>query len=403
MATVAGVALSELAFRAVKRVVCVTAGTKLFRPHPLYGWTHEPGAAGWTNGCIGRAFEWRAFSRINADGLRDEEHARAPTRGVPRVLILGDSFVEGMQVPLEKTFAKRLQAKLAEDGRRVEVVNAGFSGFGTDNELLFFEADGRRYQPDLVLLGFTVANDVAENSKRLYERMYADAPDGPPPKSHFKIGSDGGLRLDTRDARRNWRRFAALRASVVGRVWLALERNLHVVRLVEAALSRRRLRADPAHVVRRTVLGIYATVLAKEWEDAWALTRALVWRLQQDVDGAAFAAIAIPPKEVVSPDAWRMLRALSADGEIGSLDVERPGVMSDELFREARVRYLDLAPALRSHFAATGRSGYFGWDVHLDEEGHEVVAQALCPFVEAVLDERAATRARVGPATGPNP
>ena len=147
MAAVAGVALSELAFRAVKRVVCVTAGAKLFRPHPLYGWTHEPGAAGWTNGCIGGAFEWRAFSRINADGLRDEEHARAPTRGVPRVLILGDSFVEGMQVPLEKTFARRLQAKLAEDGRRVEVVNAGFSGFGTDNELLFFEADGRRYRP----------------------------------------------------------------------------------------------------------------------------------------------------------------------------------------------------------------------------------------------------------------
>ena len=28
----------------------------------------------------------------------------------------------------------------------------------------------------------------------------------------------------------------------------------------------------------------------------------------------AFAAIAIPPKEVVSPDAWRMLRALSTDG-----------------------------------------------------------------------------------------
>src|SRR5205085_3476932 len=144
-ATCVAVLLSEAAFRAVKRVVCVTAGAKLFRPHPLYGWTHEPGAEGWTNGCIARAFERRAFSRINAEGLRDREYSWTRAPGVTRILLLGDSFVEGMQVPLEQTFAKRLEAKLADDGRRVEVVNGGFSGFGTDNELLFFAVDGRRF------------------------------------------------------------------------------------------------------------------------------------------------------------------------------------------------------------------------------------------------------------------
>ncbi len=390
IATSAAIALSEAAVRAVKRVVCVTAGAKLFRPHPLYGWTHEPGAEGWTNGCVGRAFEWRAFSRMNADGLRDRDHPLARTPGVTRILLLGDSFVEGMQVPLEKTFAKRLEAKLADDGRRVEVVNAGFSGFGTDNELLFFEADGRRYQPDLVLLGFTEANDVIENSKRLYERMYAEAPDGPPPKSHFKIGRGGGLRLDARAARRAWEQFAARRATVLGRAGMALERNFHVVRLVETALSRRPLRADAARVVHTTVVGIYATHPATEWEDAWALTRALVLRLRRDVDaaGATFAVVAIPSKEVVSPDAWRSLRALSPSGVDRALDVERPGVVSGELFATARIPYLDLAPALQSHFSATGRSGYFVWDVHLTEEGHEVVAEALRPFVERVLDTR---------------
>ena len=62
----------------------MTAGAKLFRPHPLYGWTHEPGAEGWTNGCIGRAFEWRAFSRINAEGLRRRGFAAADILAVRR-------------------------------------------------------------------------------------------------------------------------------------------------------------------------------------------------------------------------------------------------------------------------------------------------------------------------------
>jgi hypothetical protein len=201
-ATCAGLLLSEVAFRLVKRVVCVGEGAKLFRPHPLYGWTHIPHAQGWTHRCAAGSFEWRAFSRINAAGLRDREYPSTRRAGVSRVLVLGDSFTEGMQVPLEQTFVKRAEAKLAAAGRDVEIVDGGFSGFGTDNELLFFRADGRAFDADVVLLGFTAANDVIENTRHLYRRMYAEVPDGAPPKSHFKRRPDGSLRLDTRAARR---------------------------------------------------------------------------------------------------------------------------------------------------------------------------------------------------------
>jgi hypothetical protein len=384
----AGVVLSEVVSRAVKRVVCVTAGAKLFAPHPLYGWTHEPHAEGWTHGCIGRAFEWRAFSRMNADGLRDREYAPARRPGVFRVLLLGDSFVEGMQVPLAQTFAKRLEAKLAEDGRDVEVVNAGFSGFGTDNELLFFTTDGHRYQPDVVLLGFTSSNDVIENSRHLYARLCAEVPTGPSPKSHFKLRPDGSLRLDARAARRHWEEIDARRATASGRTWLALEKNLHVVRLLEAVLSPARLRRDAAQVAYSTALGIYATEPSSQWDDAWALTRALLARLESEVErhGATFAAVIVPPKEAVSPAAWQSLLA-RAHGR-RSFDVGRPTSIIEGIFTRDGIPHLDPLPALRAHFEATGRTGYFAWDVHLTEEGHEIVAQALRPFIERVLDER---------------
>ncbi len=381
--------LSEAGFRVAKRFICTTAGTKLFEPHPLYGWRHEPHGEGWTQGCVGRAFEWRAFSRMNADGLRDRDHPLRKPPGVARVLLLGDSFAEGMQVPLESTFAKRLEAKLIAEGREVEVVNAGVSGFGTDNELLFYEAEGERYEPDLVLLAFTAANDVIENSRPLYERSYADAPDGPPPKAHFELGRDGELHLDAGDARRHWEELAARRASLIGGTSMALERSLHVVRLVEAALQRP-VSPEARRAARETMLGVFGTEAAPPWGEAWALTDALVRRLRAEVEGrgAGFAAAIIPPKEAVSEAAWRHLLALMSEFAPRARDPEHPERLADGLFARAGIPHLDLGPVLRAHFVATGRTGYFAWDIHLTEDGHEVVAEALRPFVAGLLDAR---------------
>lgn len=383
-----GIVLSEVTFRLVKRVVCLGEGAKLFRPHPLYGWTHMPHAEGWTYRCAGRSFEWRAFSRIDAAGLRDREYPLARRPGVRRVLLLGDSFTEGMQVPLEQTFAKRLEATLAAHGREVEVIDGGFSGFGTDNELLFFRADGRHFRPDVVLLGFTAANDVIENSTRLYRRMYAEVRDGAPPKSHFKLRADGSLGLDTHGARRHWEEYEAERATLAGRLWTALEDNVHLVRLFAAVVWRPRVRPDATRVARATALGVYDTHPPPEWERAWALTRALVRQLKVEVERehATLGAFVIPSKETVSPVAWRTLLALWPEHTGRALDPERPVVASVAALREEQVPVLDLLPALRSHLEATGRSGYFVWDVHFDEDGHAVVADALAPFVERMLE-----------------
>jgi len=39
--------------------------------------------------------------RINSDGLRDREHAKAKPAGMARIAVLGDSFSEAMHVPME--------------------------------------------------------------------------------------------------------------------------------------------------------------------------------------------------------------------------------------------------------------------------------------------------------------
>ncbi len=73
-------------------------------------------------------------------------------------------------MPLEQTFGKMLAARLDADappGLRCEVINAGVSGWGTDQQLLWFQAEGVKYRPDLVVLAFFPGNDFQNVSEAL--------------------------------------------------------------------------------------------------------------------------------------------------------------------------------------------------------------------------------------------
>lgn len=109
--------------------------------------------------------EYRTRVEINSDGLRDREYPPGKPPGAYRILVLGDSYAEGLQVSVEQTFPKRIEALLAEarPEMRIEVVNAGIAGYGTADELRYLEAYGGRWRPDLVLLAFYSGNDVRNN------------------------------------------------------------------------------------------------------------------------------------------------------------------------------------------------------------------------------------------------
>jgi hypothetical protein len=102
-------------------------------------------------------------SYFNADGLRDEPNLTiAKPPGVYRIAFLGDSMVEGLQVDSEQTFAKLLQAQLRKNGGNVQVINFGNSGYSTAQECMLLSGKVLKYQPDLVVLGYT-NRDMFEN------------------------------------------------------------------------------------------------------------------------------------------------------------------------------------------------------------------------------------------------
>lgn len=107
--------------------------------------------------------QWEFF--INSQGFRDKrefDYQKPP--GVIRVLVLGDSFTIGFEVHQEETYAAVIEHYLKQNGVNAEVINAGMSGNSNAEELIFFEQEGWKYQPDIVVLGYYV-NDLDDNIK----------------------------------------------------------------------------------------------------------------------------------------------------------------------------------------------------------------------------------------------
>ncbi|MGQ0552922.1 MAG: SGNH/GDSL hydrolase family protein [Planctomycetota bacterium] len=99
---------------------------------------------------------------INAYGLRDPRELTLPKpAGTYRLVCLGDSFTFGVEVPHEHVTAQVLERSLTArlPTRKVEVWNAGVSGYNSCQERLWLKYYGWALEPDLVTVGF-VMNDA---------------------------------------------------------------------------------------------------------------------------------------------------------------------------------------------------------------------------------------------------
>lgn len=98
----------------------------------------------------------QTYERTNAHGQRDKERNYHKPDGVKRVLLLGDSVVEGYGLRESETISQQLEA-LHPDGS-TEVLNFGVSAYCTLAEIELLEVKGLRFDPDIVVLVF-VEND----------------------------------------------------------------------------------------------------------------------------------------------------------------------------------------------------------------------------------------------------
>lgn len=97
----------------------------------------------------------------NSLGLRAKETTVEKPAGTKRILVLGDSYTFGVYVGDRETYSAVLEELLRGDGLNVEVINAGYAtGWDTDHQYCWLVNRGLAFDPDVVILGFFVGNDI---------------------------------------------------------------------------------------------------------------------------------------------------------------------------------------------------------------------------------------------------
>jgi hypothetical protein len=266
-----------------------------FKPDDRLGLRLRPGAHGWFRS------EGEAFVRINSAGFRDRERTLAKPPGTFRIVILGDSMIEALQVDMEKTFAALLERQLnkcsAFDSRKVEVLNLGVSSYGTAQQLLNYRLHGAKYSPDLVLTAFFAGNDVRNNSAAL-------EPDTVRP--FFRIEGDRLVEdrsfAESDEFKRRTNGFRVVME------------EMRALRLVQAAYFIKDGLAARAAAPRQPAAGqgseagiddaVYAEPTTAEWRDAWVLTERLFAQLRDEVQasGAKLVILSLSSGLQVHPD-----------------------------------------------------------------------------------------------------
>ena len=141
-----------------------------FKPNSRFYLRYDSNPRGYFDAASGLSY------RINEHGFRGADFAAQKPEGTFRVMLLGDSFTFGEGVRLEDTFAVQLEGKLREARPEVEVLNLGVSSWNTQDEYIYLNRVGYKFDPDLVVVVF-VLNDAAyaggldlwENFRERYE------------------------------------------------------------------------------------------------------------------------------------------------------------------------------------------------------------------------------------------
>jgi hypothetical protein len=297
--------------------------TTLFTPDRELGWRLVPGARD----------EWGGVRvSINARGMRGPALDHEKPEGTLRILFLGDSVTFGYGVERdEDLFAQGVGRELTRRlGRPVEIVNAGVGGYSPWQQALFFEREGVRYAPDLVVVGFV--------TEKLALVRYG--------------GETRGWQLErtARGALDRWLSGSAVAAwlgDALARIRFG--RDVSAGALREEAADVRRLARDPD---------------APAWRRAWSITTGNLDRIF-----ALAASREIESMLVIFPYAFQLDAPARSGGPQRRL-------VAHALARGVPV--LDLLPLLG---ARRGAAPDFIDESHLSPEGHRAVAAALVDFV----------------------
>jgi hypothetical protein len=311
------------------------------RPDPLLGTMHFPNyTLRQNNTCI------QASTHFNTEGMNDVDHTIEKPQGVYRIAVIGDSYVEAIQLPLRHAYFKVLENELQSKGYTVEVLAFGVGGFGTLQEYYLLRDYAFKYKPDLVVLSFLTYNDVRNNSLALERSL--DMP-------YATLDTAGHLHFEPFHLRGEYvKAFESPLRS------LLFDRS-HLIRFIyrlsnHSATFRNALARLGLHTP--TVVGqesqdtndeLYFVEQPLEWEKAWNVTEALIRKTKEDTEShqAQFMLFSLSNDDQLSKENFSRIEKKYPRVQ---LDPELPEKRLVKFTQKENIPYLSALPSMKKLF-----------------------------------------------------
>ena len=311
----------------------------------------------------------------NSTGFHDVEHAIGKPQNVYRILVLGDSYIEALQVPIEQGFTQRLRHELETrlTGKRIEVINLGVSGTGPPQYYRILEQKGLAYTPDLVIMAVLPDNDFRDSLLGLSGVVF---------KPYYSIRSDGTLEY----IRPNLSGLGAQYRSLLRRsAFLHLIRKAIISGSMERWLGNIGLLA-PAGGVGLDVVHdripldwfVYVDHPPDPWPEAYRVTLRMIGESNglAAKNGAAFLVMLLASTASVEARWEEALRSYEGAEHL-QWDFQRPYREIVHVGKEAGFETINLLEPFRADFLATGRSSSWPHDGHWNTTGHRLAAEVV--------------------------
>ena len=306
-----------------------------------------------------RESEFETSIHINSSGYRQAEfepHKDAQQR----ILVVGDSFTFGYGVGEEESYPRVLERELAQvrtGSRRspIEVINAGVPAWWLDAYYLYLKEYGLKLQPDLVLLGLFIGNDI----------------DGPDAQNATWLRVDtAGLPLQIGSTTTRIENGHRVRVKRRTRWKIPILRDSHVFQLLYTTQRNIRRTLKPKLKVPSLYQRTYSAQTQASIKQVKKLIAAMVHLCEQR--GVRFVVVLLPERGQVSA---------TSQAAYEELDFERPQRLLAEFFTQQQIPYLDLLSILRK--AEDPAALYYRYDSHFTVEGNRMAGQEIAKYLVA--------------------
>lgn len=304
--------------------------TLKFYDDDIFGYVLVPNQKGWF---VPHTREYFTWVEANSYGFPDVEHTLQKPPNTLRILLLGDSFAENYQVPLEKRFFRQLETTLKTITKRpIEVIVLGLGNSGTARQLLLLQNFGVSYKPDLVVHMFLTANDVKNNSPVLQMDPYTP---------YFRLNEQGDL-VQTLHQKRSGRKFSKIKDTL---------KELRIVELLLAV--RQKFFEDQQNRAAGYPLDyhVYDKIYTSEYEEAWAVTKKLILETKKETEnaGAKYVLVVLANNEQVNLPVREKILNTYTSMQKSKLDFEKPDKILQEFCKETNIECLFMLPYFKEY------------------------------------------------------